>query len=336
MPATDILSQDEIDALLHGVDRGEIETETDEPPADSELRLYDFTSQDRIVRGRLPTLEMINERFARTFRDSLSTLLRRSSEVSAGSVQMLKFNEYVQSLFMPASMNLVKLNPLRGTSLVILDPRLVFILVENFFGGVGRFPSKMEGREFTPTETRVVHMVLEAVFGDLKKAWEPVLAVEFQHLRMEVNPHFASIVNPSEVVVATVFHVELDGGGGDLHVTLPYSMLEPIKGQLDASVQSDGSEHDAGWFNALRRGVSAATVTLQATLAETEISLRELLVMAPGDVIPIDPPDLTSACVEGFPLLRGNVGVCRGNMALKVVEPPSQALLAVSPSQKEV
>lgn len=333
MPATDILSQDEIDALLHGVDEGEIDTETDEPLEGDEVRPYDFTSQDRIVRGRLPTLEMINERFARALRGSLFGLLRRSTEVSAGSVQLLKFSEYVQSLFMPASMNLVTLRPLRGTALFVLDPRLVFILVENFFGGAGRFPSKLEGREFTPTEMRVVQMVLEEVFEDLKEAWRPVLDVNFSHQRMEVNPHFANIVSPSEVVVATVFHVELEGGGGDLHVTLPYAMLEPIKERLDAGIQSDRGEHDLHWFNALRRALSAASVTMEARLTDAQIRLRELMALAPGDVVPVDLPDLVDARVEGVPVLRAKFGVWQGNLALKVVEPPSEALRAETPSQ---
>ncbi len=320
MPATDILSQDEIDALLHGVDRGDVEVETDTPPAADEVRSYDFASQDRIVRGRLPTLEMINERFARCFRVSLFNLLRRSPEISVGSVQSLKFSEYVQSLFIPANMHLVKIKPLRGASLFVLDPRLVFLIVENFFGGVGRLPAKMEGREITTTEQRIARMVLDQVFKDLVEAWKPVLNVEFDYTRSEFNPHFANIVSPSEVVVTTVFHVELDGGGGDLHITMPYSMIEPIKELLDAGVQSDRTEQDVRWFNALRERITTADITLEATLTEVAITLRELMAMQPGDVIPVELPELVSARVEGVPILHGKFGVSRGNMALKVVE----------------
>ena len=320
MPATDILSQDEIDALLHGVDRGEIETETDEPPGDEEVRSYDFASQDRIVRGRLPMLDMINERFARLFRVSLFNLLRRSPEISVGSVQTLKFSEYVHSLFIPANMNLVKIQPLRGTSLFVLDPRLVFLIVENFFGGAGRLPSKMEGREITPTELRVAHMVLDYAFSDLVQAWKPVLEVEFEYLRSEANPHFANIVSPSEVVVATVFHVELEGGGGDLHITMPYSMIEPIKEVLDAGVQSDRTEQDLQWFNVMQQGIASAQIKLEASLTEATISLRELMEMQPGDIIPVELPELVSAKVEGVPVLRGKFGVSQGSLALKTVE----------------
>ncbi len=335
MPAADILSQDEIDALLHGVDKGDIETGTDVPLDGEEIHPYDFTSQDRIVRGRLPTLEMVNERYARLFRVSLFNFLRRSPEISVGSVQTLKFSEYIQSLFIPANMNLVKLSPLRGTSLFVLDPRLVFLLVENFFGGTGRYPSKINGRDFTPTEMRVVNMVLEHVFKDLKHAWKPVLDVDFEYIRPEVNPHFANIVSPSEVVVATVFHVDLEGGGGDLHVTMPYAMIEPIRDLLDTGVQSDRAEQDLRWFHALREELTAAPVTLDARLTEADITLRELMALRPGDVIPVDLPALVNARVDGVPVLRGKFGVSQGKLALRVEESPGDMSHLGAPLQQE-
>lgn len=328
MSATDILSQDEIDALLHGVDGGDVDTGGDEPLGEGEYRSFDFTSQDRIIRGRLPTLEMINERFARLFRVSLFNMMRRSPEISVGTIQMLKFGEYVHSLFMPANMNLVRIPPLRGTSLFVFDPKLVFMLVENFFGGVGRFHTKIEGRDFTPTERRVVEMVLQLTFHDLKEAWQPVMAVEFQYQSSEVNPHFANIVSPSEVVVTSVFHVEMEGGGGDLHITLPYSMIEPIKDLLDTGVQSDRTERDDRWARALRDEIMTAEVELDATLTEVTLTLGDLVGMKPGDVIPIDFPPTVLARVEGIPVFRGKPGIADGNLALKVlegVEPPGSA-----------
>ncbi len=211
MPVNDLLSQEEIDALLHGVSSGDVETDPDDGLVDGEARQYDFTSQDRIVRGRMPTLEMINERFARYFRISLFNMLRRSGEISVGGVQMMKFAEYVHSLFVPTSLNLVRVKPLRGTALFILDPKLVFIIVDNFFGGDGRYPAKIEGREFTPTEQRVIHMILQQSFRDLKQAWAPVMPLEFEYVSSEVNPHFANIVSPTEVVVVTTFHALFHG-----------------------------------------------------------------------------------------------------------------------------
>lgn len=319
MPVNDLLSQEEIDALLHGVSSGDVETDGDEL-TDGQARQYDFTSQDRIVRGRMPTLEMINERFARYFRISLFNLLRRTGEISVGGVQMLKFAEYVHSLFVPTSLNLVRVKPLRGTALFILDPKLVFIIVDNFFGGDGRYPAKIEGREFTPTEQRVIHMILQQSFRDLKQAWAPVLPVEFEYMSSEVNPHFANIVSPTEVVVVTTFHVELEGGGGDFHVTLPYAMVEPIREILDAGVQSDRTDVDERWVTALREEIKESEVELSSTLTETEITLREVLNLKAGDVIPIEVPGAVTLRAENIPVFRGRFGVAQGNCAIKVTD----------------
>ncbi|MHB8746126.1 MAG: flagellar motor switch protein FliM [Gammaproteobacteria bacterium] len=320
MPVNDLLSQEEIDALLHGVSSGDVETDPDDGLADGEARQYDFTSQDRIVRGRMPTLEMINERFARYFRISLFNMLRRTGEISVGGVQMMKFAEYVHSLFVPTSLNLVRIKPLRGTALFILDPKLVFIIVDNFFGGDGRYPAKIEGREFTPTEQRVIHMILQQSFRDLKQAWAPVMPLEFEYISSEVNPHFANIVSPTEVVVVTTFHAELEGGGGDFHVTMPYSMVEPIREVLDAGVQSDRTDIDERWVNALREEMKEAEVELSSTLTETEITLRDVLELKAGDVIPIEIPGLVTLRAENIPVFRGRFGVAQGNCAIKVVD----------------
>ena len=317
MSVQDLLSQDEIDALLHGVDDGDIDTEDD-----SEIdgaRSYDLTSQERIVRGRMPTLEMINERFARYTRISLFNILRRSADVSVGGVQILKFGEYVHTLYVPTSLNLVKVPPLRGTSLFIMDAKLVFKLVDNFFGGDGRH-AKIEGREFTPTETRIVQMLLEQVFVDLREAWAPVLKVDFEYQNSEVNPSMANIVSPSEVVVISTFHIELDGGGGDLHVTMPYSMLEPIREVLDAGVQSDVDDKDERWVKALRADIMDAKVDLEMTVAEREITLRDILEMEAGDVIPVEIPEELILKANGIPTFRGKLGVSRSNLAYKVTD----------------
>lgn len=320
MSVNDLLSQDEIDALLHGVSSDEIDTEDDDLLSEGAARSYDFSSQDRIVRGRMPTLEMINERYARLFRISLFNLLRRSAEIAVGGVQMLKFSEYVHSLFVPTSLNMVRVNPLRGTALFVMDPKLVFTVVDNYFGGDGRYHTKIEGREFTPTEQRVIQMILQGVFVDLKEAWAPVTNVDFEFVSSEVNPQFANIVSPTEVVVVTIFHVELEGGGGDFHITMPYSMLEPIREILDAGVQSDVEETDERWINALRDEIENAHVNLSGRLLETELTLRDMLNLKAGDVIPVDMPDKSTICAEGVPVLRGGFGVFHGNNAIKVTE----------------
>jgi flagellar motor switch protein FliM len=312
----DLLSQDEIDALLHGVDDGEIETEGDFDATG--VRPYDLTSQDRIVRGRMPTLEMINERFARYTRISMFNLLRRPADVSVGGIQIQKFGEYVHTLYVPTSLNMVKFRPLRGTALIILDAKLVFKLVDNFFGGDGRH-AKIEGREFTPTELRVVQMVLEQAFVDLREAWKAVKPIDFEYINSEVNPSMANIVSPSEVVVVSTFHVELDGGGGELHITMPYSMVEPIREILDAGLQSDTDERDDRWVRALREDVMAAEVSLECDIVRREVTLRDIVDLRAGDVIPIQMPETSVLTANGVPMFRVVMGRSKENLALKVV-----------------
>ena len=313
----DLLSQEEIDALLHGVDDGDVDTSSDEDPG--AVRPYDLTSQDRIVRGRMPTLEMINERFARYARISMFNLLRRSADVSLGGVHIQKFGEYVHTLYVPTSLNMVKFRPLRGTALIILDARLVFKLVDNFFGGDGRH-AKIEGREFTPTEQRVVQMVLNQAFVDLSEAWKAILPIEFEFIHSEVNPSMANIVSPSEVVVVSTFHIELDGGGGDMHITMPYSMIEPIREMLDAGLQTDTDDRDDRWVSALRNDVMEAKVLLECELARREITLRDIVNMKVGDVVPIQLGEFQTVTANKIPMFRSQIGQSNGNLALKVCE----------------
>ena len=315
---SDVLSQDEIDALLHGVD--DVPEKEESPVNDKDTMSYDFSSQDRIVRGRMPTLEIVNERFARHMRVSLFNMMRRSAEVSINGIQMIKFGEYIHTLFVPTSLNMVRFRPLKGTGLITMEARLVFILVDNFFGGDGRYHAKIEGREFTPTERRIIQMLLKIIFEDYKEAWSPVMDVSFEYLDSEVNPAMANIVSPTEVVVISSFHIELDGGGGDFHVSLPYSMLEPIRELLDAGVQSDKEDTDLRWSKALRDEIMDVDVDINTHLLDFTLSLREVMEMKAGDVIPVDMPENLTVLVEDLPTFRAKLGRSRENLALQIVE----------------
>ena len=318
--STDILSQDEVDALLGGVDDGAIDTSAEDGDYDGEARSFDFNNQERIVRGRLPTLEMINERFARYFRISFFDMLRKSPEISVNGIEMVKFNEYIQTLFVPTSLSMIKMTPLRGTGLIMLDPKLVFILVDNFFGGDGTIHAKIEGREFTSTELRVIEKVVHICFEDLVKAWEPVMAVNFNYHNHEVNPSMATIVSPTEVVVVSNFHVELDGGGGDIHVVYPYSMIEPIRTLLDAGVQSDHGDIDERWAILLKEELMHAKINLQALFVEKQLPVSDLINFKAGDIIPFDLPEQVMILAEDMPIIRGQYGEHQGNAAVKVEE----------------
>ncbi len=284
---SDLLSQEEIDALLNGVEGGAVATSKDEPPPRDAVLSYDFTQQDRIVRGRLPTLEMVNDRFARFFRTAIFGVLRKTCEVSVLGVKMIKFAEYVHTLAVPSNLNLVRIKPLRGTALVVMEPRLVFTVIDNFFGGDGRFHARIEGRDFTATENRVIQIMLTELFASMTEAWAPVLPLNFEYLNSEINPQFANIVSPTETVVVSKFHVELDGGGGDR------------------------------WAETLHEEVLDAEVELSGLLLETRLSIGEFLQMRPGDVIPVQLPELCTVFAEDVPVFRGRYGQSSGNNAIR-------------------
>ncbi len=334
MATNDLLTQDEIDALLHGVSSGEVDAESDQPHVEGEVTDYDFASQDRIVRGRLPTLEIINERFARYLRVSLFNMLRRTAEIQVGAVQMVKFSEYVHSLFVPASLNLVRVHPLKGTALMVIDPRLVYTIVDNFFGGDGRFNTRIEGREFTPAEQRIIRIIVDLAFRDIQEAWSPAMGINLEFLNMEINPHFANIVSPSEVVVVCPFHADFEGGGGDLHITMPYSMVEPIREILETRIQTDRVDMDERWMNSLRNELMHAEVELSSTLLETQLSVREISGLKAGDVIPVELPETVTAVVNDIPVLRGVFGMSDGRNAIKVTNlikaPSNRQLMSIT------
>ena len=319
MSQDDVLSQDEIDALLHGVDSGDVESGEGTPVA-GEVRAFDLSSQDRIVRGRLPTLEMINERFARYLRLGMFNMLRRTAEISVVGVDMIKFQDYMRTLPLPTSLNVLSVPPLRGTSLLVLDARLVFAVVDSYFGGDGSQVARIEGREFTPVETRIIERLRLLIYADLKEAWKPVMDIDFDFHSMEINPQFANIVSPSELVVISRFEVELEGTTGELHFTIPYAAIEPIRDALDSGMASDQMERDERWMNALRDEIRDATIDLSVVLCHKRLTLRDLVRVRPGDVIPVDLPDFASVLLEGVPCFEGQVGMSRNKYAVKIAK----------------
>lgn len=312
--ADDILSQDEVDALLRGVSGTSEADDSHIAP----VRPYDIGRQERIVRGRMPTLEIINERFARNLRIGLFNFIRRNAEISVGPVRVQKYSEFIRNLVVPTNLNLVHVKPLRGTGLLIFDPDLVFLVVDNMFGSDGRYHVRVEGRDFTPTEQRIIRRMLDVVFTEYQKAWEPVYPIEFVFMRSEMNTQFANIATPTEVVVAVTFRIELGAGGGDFHVCLPYSMVEPLRDLLASTMAADRTEVDNRWVNLLSKQVQIAEVDLVATLAEAQISLGQILNLKKGDVISVEIPETISASVSGIPVAECHYGTINNQYALKV------------------
>ncbi len=313
-----VLSQDEIDALLQGVGGGEVETETDQPLDDGEFQSYDLTSQERIIRGRMPTLEIINQRFARTFRTSLSTLLHKVIDVTPLVSDMMKFGEFLKTIPVPASIHLFKMEPLRGMALVIVESKLVFSLIDMFFGGGGRDTVKVEGRDFTAIEERVVRKVVEASLVCMEDAWSPIEDIRFSFVRSEINPQFVTIVPSSDVVILSTFTLEMEEFSGSITVCIPYSLVEPLRNKLYTGFQSERLEVDVTWLRRLVNRLVTAEVDISANLGTTEITSRQLLDMKVGDVIPLrqDSTELMKVYVEQCFKYRAIAGTSKGSKAV--------------------
>lgn len=315
--SSDFLSQEEVDALLRGVSG-----ESDEPAAeeadDGGVRPYNMATQERIVRGRMPTMELINERFARYLRIGLFNYMHRNAEVSVGPIRVQKYAEFVRNLVVPTNLNLVVAKPLRGTGLVVFDPNLVFLVVDNMFGGDGRFHTRVEGRDFTPTEQRIIQGMLNVVFTEYSKAWAPVFKIDLEYVRSEMNSQFANIATPSEIVVATSFSLELGGAQAEMHFCFPYSMVEPIRDLLYSTMQSDHLTQDRRWVNLLSRQLQTAEVELTCNLGSARVTLRDIVNMRVGDVIPLNVQEVLKAEVDGVPVLDCRYGTQNGQYAIKI------------------
>ncbi len=312
----DFLSQDEVDALLKGVngEPDEVKEEVDT----SGVRSYNLATQERIVRGRMPTLEIINERFARLLRIGLFNFMRRTAEISVGPVRTTKYSEFIRNLVVPTNLNLVQIKPLRGNALFIFDPNLVFLIVDNLFGGSGQLHTRVEGRDFTPTEQRIIQRLLAIVFEDLEKAWASVHKVKFEYVRSEMNTQFANIATPNEVVIVTTFTIEFGSTGGQFHICIPYAMVEPIRDVLYSSVQGDHMEVDKRWVRLLSQQVQSAEVDLVLNLGYAQLTINQLLGMQVGDVISVEVPQPIIAEVDGVPVMECKCGVFNSQYALKV------------------
>jgi len=315
----EILEQDEIDALLQGVHSGAVDTEPKSQDGVNVVKDYDFSSQTRIVRGRMPTLEMINERLARALRQSLYGMLRRSPDVAAQGISTPKYSEYIPTLSVPTSLNLIRFAPLNGTGLLIFEARLVFALIDVFFGGTGRY-AKIEGRDFTATETHLIEMLMEQVIAVTQEAWLALLPVKIEFINREMNPHFANIVSPTEIVVVSRFRIDLDGRGGEIHLVLPYSMLEPMKDTLRAGMQSDRADREERWSQILRNELEESEVDVVTQLGRAHTTVARLIDMRPGDVIPIEFDGQVSVVADGIPLFWGELGQQRGQQVVRVVQ----------------
>ena len=320
-----VLSQEEVDALLMGVGADEdVAVDTEEEDAANGVRNYDLTAHERIVRRRMPTLEIINERFARLLRIGLLNFLRRSADVAVSPIRMCKYGEFVRELPSPTSLNLVHFKPLRGVGLIVFESGLVFMVVDNLFGGDGRFNSRIESREFTHTEQRISQRVLDIVFDTYGKSWESVYPLEFEFIRAEMQTQFANIATPNEVVVVTSLTITVGVVSARMHICTPYAMVEPIRDVLASTMQSETMEIDQRWVRMLSHQVQAAIVELVAQLGTTRLRIGDITRLRVGDVLPLSIPQTVEATVNGVPVLECSYGISNRKYALRVERMLSQ------------
>lgn len=311
------LSQEEVDALLEGV-TGESQKTVEETAEHGEVRSYNISSQERIVRGRMPTMEIVNERFARNLRVGLFNFIRRSPEVSVGSVAVQRYSAFLRELAVPTNFNIVAIRPLRGSGMIVCEPALVFGVIDTLYGGTGKFQTRIEGRDFSATEQRVINRLVDVITTEYKKAWKGIYPLELEYQRSEMQPQFANIATPSEIVIATSFQLEIGDISGSIHFCFPYSTLEPIRDVLYSSTQGDSIEVDRRWVNVLTREIQAAEVTLVAELARANATVEQLLSMKKGDFIELDREPKIQATVDGVPIFECQYGTHNAKYAIRI------------------
>jgi flagellar motor switch protein FliM len=311
------LSQEEVDALLEGV-TGESQKTVEEAAEHGEVRAYNISSQERIVRGRMPTMEIVNERFTRNLRVGLFNFIRRSPEISVGPVAVQRYSAFLRELAVPTNFNIVAIRPLRGSGLIVCEPALVFGVIDTLYGGIGKFQTRIEGRDFSATEQRVINRLVDVITTEYKKAWKGIYPLELEYQRSEMQPQFANIATPSEIVISTSFQLEIGDISGAIHFCFPYSTLEPIRDVLYSSTQGDSIEVDRRWVTVLTREIQAAEVTLVAELARADATVAQLLAMKKGDFIELDREPKIQATIDGVPIFECHYGTHNAKYAIRI------------------
>lgn len=316
-----ILTQNEVDALLKGLSNGDIKTESEKNEIHEDVKRYDFLNQEKVVRGRMPTLDLLNEKFSRNLRSSVFNILRRSVDISAESVTSMRYEEFQKNLQLPSSLNICQLTPLRGQGVLVLDPNLVFFIVDSYFGGDGRFHARIEGREFTAVEQGVIRKVVDVISEELRAVWKPVQAIDFSITRTEMNPHFINIIGNSELVVICTFNMEIEAVSNKFFLCLPYASLEPIHAKLAGTGQHTGHKSDEAWKRDLLEQFCEVPLTLTGELGSAKIHVSDMLNLKVGDVIQLDKKSKGNieVCIEGVPKYEAKAGLYDNNYSFKIL-----------------
>lgn len=317
-PAEPTVSEEEVDALLEPTESGE--TPADERQASAVVESYDLVAPDQIMRGRMPALDRINERWVGEFQQALEELVRRPLEVAAQDVQVTAYGTWLSSFESPASLNLLNVEPWGGNAMVAVGGQLLFVLVDSYYGGAGQQAADAPPRSaLTPTEERFNHLLIDTLTSHFRDAFEPLASIQFKHYRTEVNPHYAVIATPSETVVVTRLDVSLNETGGAICLVLPLSLLDPVREKLAEDLKTASPESRERWYQGLRRQLEQTELEISSVFLESDLSVRELLALKPGDILPIEMPKTTTLCAGGQSLLSGKFGRSHGYNAVSIV-----------------
>ncbi len=315
-----ILSQDEVDALLKGVASGDIDTEEGEEFKNPDAAVYDFTSQERIIPGKMPGLEMVNDILSRKLNKSISSFIDKNAQIAIQNIDTMKYSDFMRTVPMPSSINIFTLEPLKGYALLVMEAPLVFAFIEFFFGGNNVQYIKSEGREFTEIEQRVIQKIVNITLNDLSSSWKILMPVEHKLAGAEINPQFVTIVTPADIILKIDVDIEIEEFAGKMTFCIPYTMLEPIKEKLYSGIHGDKVVTDTSWAETLKFSLYETKVSMSAELGTMVLPLRDIMNFEIGNIINLD-NSVTSDMVvkvEGEPKFRGKPGISRGSQAIQV------------------
>ena len=318
-----VLSQDEINALLQGLSDGAEEIKEEVPSVgDVKATKYDLASQEKIIRGRMPTMELIYDRFVRSFRTSLYKFINKTCLINVDGIEIIKFGAFIKKLPQPSSLHIFRMPPLQGYAMMVLSTPFIFSIIDTLFGGKGSAKGKVEGREFTPIESRLISKITMMALETMKEAWSPIHPVDFVYVRSEMNPMAMSIVPASDVVIIVTVGVELENESSTISICIPYSTIEPIRQKLTTGLQTTRFEIDNTTKNRMIANLMRTDVNVRVELARGEAKAKFISGLQVGNIIQLEtaPIDPSIVFVEGIPKFNGKAGTFRGSRAVKILD----------------
>jgi flagellar motor switch protein FliM len=312
-----LLSQQDIDQLIKSVQG---EPHTPKIRSQNKYEHADLSLQAQLAKGHMPTLDIIHERFANLLKTSFLGYIRRHADIIPHNLIIQKYSDFIARLPVPSNLNLCTIKPFEGQALIAFDPDLIFFIVDNLFGSDGRFHTRVEGRDFTPTEHRIIRRMLDLVFKDYQQAWHMVESIECHFVRSEINTQFANIAVENEIVLTAQVEINFEGRGGSIYFCFPRGMFEPVRDELSDKNYGASIQHSQEWTDQLKHNITQAEIELVANLSEFNMTLREVAQLRSGDVLMQNVPGQVIAKIAEKPIFTCQYGTNHGKYALKIID----------------